>query len=113
MHGRSAEWVVEVPSQSPHMPIFSPVTFTDCTAGSARHGLFNLTGGYPSDIRTPSTSTSPQGSPATKTTVTSATTAVVEELKLDWFCNSLSRSELEVLGPELLTRDHALRSIRA
>ena len=33
VHGRSVEWIVEVPSQSPHMPIFNPVTFADCTAG--------------------------------------------------------------------------------
>ena len=83
--GRSAEWIVEVPSGSPHMPLFSPVTFNDCTAGSLQHGIFNLTGGIPNDIRSPSTSSSPFGSPLTKTTIASPTIAVVEELEVDWF----------------------------
>ena len=82
--GRSAEWIVEVPSQSPHMPIFGPVAFADCTSGSFQHGFFNLDNGITTDIGTPAGF----GTPAdlfTKSTITSATTFVVEELKLDWF----------------------------
>ncbi len=84
-YGQSAEWIVEVPSSSPHMPMFTPVTFSDCTAGSLQHGIFNLTGGYPTDIRTPASSSSPYGYPLTKTSIASPTIAVVEELDIDWF----------------------------
>ncbi len=83
--GQSAEWIVEVPSDSPHIPLFSPVTFSDCTAGSLQHGIFNLTGGNPTDIRAPSSSGDPYGYPLTKTSIASPTIAVVEELDTDWF----------------------------
>lgn len=82
-HGRSCEWIVEVPPASPHMPLFSPVTFNDCTAGSLQHGIVNLDGGIPVDIRAPGIG--PYGVPVTKTTIATPTVAVVEELGVDWF----------------------------
>lgn len=84
-YGRSAEWIVEAPSKSPYIPIFGPVTFTDCTTGSLQHGVSNLTGGYPTEIHTPSSSGSPYGSPLTRTTIASPTVTVVEQLETDWF----------------------------
>jgi hypothetical protein len=84
-HGRSAEWIVEVPPASPHMPFFTPVTFSGCTAGSLQHGVFNLEGGLSTDIRAPSTAGSPYGTLLTRTTIVSPTVAVVEELGVDWF----------------------------
>jgi Peptidase A4 family len=87
-HGLSAEWIVELPPQSPHMPYFSPVTFTDCTGGSLQHGIFNLTDGLPVDISVPAPG-SFYGQKITTSTIAPGdppppTVAVVEELKLDW-----------------------------
>jgi hypothetical protein len=81
-HGQSAEWIVEIPPASPHMPYFTPVTFSDCTASSL-HGIFNLTGGIPEEINGPSSLDAPN--PLTRTSIASPTVAVVEELGLDWF----------------------------
>jgi Peptidase A4 family len=80
--GYTAEWIVEAPTR--HMPIFSPVTFSDCTAGSSPAGIFNLTGGFTTDIPDPS---SPQEFPPhlTQTSIASPTIAVVKQLKTDWF----------------------------
>jgi hypothetical protein len=84
--GQSAEWIVEYPSGSPHIPMFTPVTFTDCTAGSlVQNDIFNLAGGFPTEIRTPGSSASPFGTPLTKTSIASPTVAVVEEIEIDWF----------------------------
>jgi hypothetical protein len=82
--GRSAEWIVEVPLESEHMPWFGPVTFTNCTAGSLQHDVFNLTGGIIENILAPSNYDAP-GPAYTKTSIASPTVAVIEELKADWF----------------------------
>ena len=79
-HGQSAEWIVEVPENSPHIPLFSPVTFSDCTAASP-NGIFNLTGGFPTAIADPTD----VNAWLTKTSIASPTIAVVEELGVDWF----------------------------
>lgn len=84
-HGHSAEWIVEAPTQSPYIPIFSPVTFTDCTAGSLQHGIFNLNDAIASDIRTPSSSGSPYGNPLVTTTIVPSAITVMEQVDLDWF----------------------------
>jgi len=84
VQGKSAEWIVEIPPDSPHMPYFNPVTFTDCNGGSLQHGVFNLTGGNPTDIRGPGSSSNPYGTALTQTSIASPTVAVVEELGVDW-----------------------------
>jgi hypothetical protein len=79
--GGSAEWIVEVPDTSPHMPIFSPVTFTNCTAGS-QHEIFDLSHGLPVEISLPG---APTGPFLTQSTIASPTVGLVEQLKTDWF----------------------------
>lgn len=83
-YGRTAEWIVEVPTASPYMPIFGPVTFHNCTAGSLQHGIFNLEGAARIDLREYSTS-SPYGTPMTRTYIAKPTIVVVEETNIDWF----------------------------
>jgi len=85
--GKTADWMLEVPSSSPNVPIFSPVTFTNCTAGSLEHGVFNLTDGIPMNIT--AAGPGPYGHPITKTTIGPADPpppnfVVVEELEVDW-----------------------------
>jgi len=82
--GRSAEWIVEVPADSPHVPAFYPVTYSDCTAGSLQHGAFNLADGVLLDIGVPAGFGVP-AKPFVKASIASPTIAVVEELALDWF----------------------------
>jgi Peptidase A4 family len=82
--GHSAEWIVETFSE--HLPIFAPVTFTGCGAGSA-HELFQLT---PHGITVDrkelgNINIDAPGPPFTRTTIVPPTTAVVEELELGWF----------------------------
>jgi Peptidase A4 family len=78
--GASAEWIVEAPN-APYLPIFAPVTFTNCQAGSSPE-LIDLTGGLPTEIL--GTTASPYGHPMTKSTIVSATTCVIEETDPGW-----------------------------
>jgi hypothetical protein len=85
--GKTAEWIVEVPNTSSHMPLFSPVTFTDCTGGSLSNGIFNLTDAVTIDIT--AAGLGPYGHPMTKTTLAPDSPpppnfVVVEELGVDW-----------------------------
>jgi hypothetical protein len=87
--GQSAEWVVEVPLQSPNIPYFAPVTFTDCTAGSLQDGVFHLEGVNVVEIESKVTppKSGPYPSPPvdyTQTSIASATTVVVVEIGTDW-----------------------------
>ena len=82
--GLSSEWIVEVPDSSPHVPLFNPVTFSECTAGSYAHGIFHLTGGYINEIRVPQSS-SPYPLQISQSSIASETEAVVKEIAVDWF----------------------------
>jgi Peptidase A4 family len=84
VHGLSAEWIVEVPPSSPHIPVFSQVTFYNCNAGT-QQGIFNLSGGNVTNINSNGSTTSPWGHPITQTFIASPTIAVIRELELDWF----------------------------
>jgi Peptidase A4 family len=76
--GKTAEWIVEAPTQSPALPYFSPVTFYECGAGSL-HQLFHLMpGGMVTEITAPNPSYWGPGPEITRTFVASPTIAVVE-----------------------------------
>ena len=86
--GQSAEWIVEVQDpdmQAPDNPIpfFSPVTFTDCTAGSLQNGIFHLTDGITTNI-VGTINGGPATAAYTETVIASPTVAVVEDLMIDW-----------------------------
>jgi Peptidase A4 family len=82
--GGSAEWIVEVPPNSPHVPVFAPVTFTDCTAGSLPHGVFNLAGANTHNIRADNTP-GPYGTQITDSLIALPATVTVQEVAVDWF----------------------------
>jgi hypothetical protein len=84
VQGHSAEWIVEIPTQSPHTPYFSPVAFTDCAAGSLATGVFRLDGALPFDIRSASSASNPYGTLLTKVTALDDRNFVVQELGVDW-----------------------------
>jgi hypothetical protein len=75
---------VEIPTQSPHTPYFSPVAFTDCAADSLATGVFRRDGALPFDIRSASSASNPYGTLLTKVTALDDRNFVVQELGVDW-----------------------------
>jgi hypothetical protein len=76
--GRSVEWIVEAPPQSPGLPMFAPMTFSGCSAGSM-HELFNLEpDGVVTNITAPNPSIDGPGYAITQTYIVSPTIAVVD-----------------------------------
>lgn len=69
--GGTVEWIVEAPSGSPDLPLFSPVTFNSCVGGSLGGQLHNVWHGNVVDI-------DGSNGKLTKTSITSDTSVVVE-----------------------------------
>jgi hypothetical protein len=72
--GGSAEWVLESSAQSPVLPAFRPITFTDCYGGSSTESFHLLPGPAVVNI------TSTQGNALTATRILSDTSAEVSWL---------------------------------
>ena len=84
--GLSTEWIVEAVDE--YLPLFEPVTFTNCWAGSLIEGAsegFTLTPDtVTTEITGPLWGTGPVGD-LTDTELISPTAAQVKEVAMDWF----------------------------
>jgi Peptidase A4 family len=71
--GTTVEWIVEAPSNSPDLPMFSPVTFTSCVGGSLGSHVLDVSHGIIVDIDR-------GNGPITRASIPSDTSVAVEWL---------------------------------